>query len=253
MEIVVFCYRGRSLLSESGLHRIPRMALKQLPVVQPGAVAGSSDVEPLYVLADPKEPYRRLRVRSFSGHQLDKTVMSSSDVLWGGQGHTFLMHYDSEESKQIGLQDVFARESKLVSWPHFLMEKLEAKVKTEQQDDDDNDDALPNPVAEADVKLVGPAAQLEEQEQRHTPAKAPRPLPKGGKSPASYGPSLRRASSRMSVGDEVPDPEDVYGEGDAASESHTAGGVSAAPSKQEKSGCQYFYMVWGRVLIWHRR
>ena len=121
----------REMRKESGLHRIPRMSLKSLPQLTLPSQPGGGEPEVLYAFADPDQPFRKARVKSFVGECLSETLMEPSKVFWADQGKTMLVHASTEQCAKLGVADTLQREAKLPTWDAFFLEKLATKVKGE--------------------------------------------------------------------------------------------------------------------------
>ena len=223
----------REMRAQSNLHRIPRMALKNVPSITLPVQAGStSEPEQLFCFADDQNPWRRARLRTVVGHKLADSVMTPNQCLWHDQGRTLLTHCSSTEASAVGLADLLGKESKLQNWQEFLDERLSSKTKAEPGSDEEVEC---NIIDKADVKLVGAAAELE---MKVTPAKGPKPSGKQGKSPGSGSASLKRASSRMSVGTELGMDENTVDEPvmSAAGASSCGDGTMAASGNGPPTG-----------------
>ena len=226
----------KDLRQMSGLARLPRIPLKNVPsLVVPGHIAGN-DGETYYLFRDDSEPYKKARVRMTMGQKLEHGHLVPDNFLWRGQGEACVAHHIQQSSKASGLADALARESNMMNVEQFVKEKLCPREKVDAQAEGE-----PQQEEEAALEacsLVGPAAAAAQQQQQQTDTLRTTPPAKGKKdhsrSPANVVAGIARSASSaslMGLAAEASEP------GDGGSEHPASSGVSGLLAS-EQSGSQ---------------
>eukprot|EP00971_Amphidinium_carterae_P351461 6492126-Amphidinium_carterae.2 len=146
----------REMRRETSQNRIKKSALKSLPSLMLPAEDGSGKQELVYLFADPTTPHRRLDLKvEVAGKKAD-LQLAAGEALWKGQGEQYYTHVTSTTLNALGMLSVLEKEASghlsLPSWESFQEEKFGEKEEVEVEDDDEN------PLMEAKLQLVGPAA-----------------------------------------------------------------------------------------------
>ena len=113
----------KEMRRDSGLSRIPKMPLKNLPALTVPSETGVGE-ETVYAFQDSANPHRRAELCVEMDVDLHRDVLPPETFTWLGQGDAYWKQELKDQAQDSGIAALISKEVYLPEWSKFMEERL---------------------------------------------------------------------------------------------------------------------------------